>query len=71
MMSALRRGLASALLVLLVGAAGASACSDDDSGSGGKVPSTTRPDDAPETGPQSGPNPAGDEPVPGTAPANG
>jgi hypothetical protein len=67
----LRRGVAGALLVLLVGAAGVSACGDDDSGSGGKAPSTTRSEDAPEKGPQSGTNPAGGEPVPGSTPANG
>ena len=71
MTTGLRRGVGSALLVLLVGAMGVSACSDDDSGSGGKVPSTTRSEDTPEKGPQSGTNPAGGEPVSGSTPANG
>jgi hypothetical protein len=67
----IRRGVAVACVVVL-GALGVTACSDDDgSGSGGGTPRTTQLDDAPATGPQSGTNPAGDEPVPGSAPANG
>ena len=70
-MAAFRRGVASAVLVFLVGASGVAACSDGSAGSGGKNPSTTRSEDPPQTGPQSGTNPAGGEPVPGTSPANG
>jgi hypothetical protein len=71
-MKRIRRGVTAGLLVVLVGAAGASACSDNGSGSGGSVPSTRgRTEDAPDLGPQSGPNPAGGEPAPGSAPANG
>jgi hypothetical protein len=70
-MASFRRGAASAVLVLLLGASGVAACSDSSAGSGGKNPSTTRSEDTPEKGPQSGPNPAGGEPVPGTSPASG
>jgi hypothetical protein len=65
----IRRPLAAALCAFLLAAFGVAGCSDDGgSGSGGKNPSTTHSEDAPDTGPQSGPNPAGGEPVPGSAP---
>lgn len=65
MSATLRRAVATALLVLTLGVV-VGACSDDSSS--GKVPPTTRSEDMPNTGPQSGTNPAGGEPVNGTTP---
>ena len=53
-----------ALLLVPIVAAG---CGDDSAPA--KTPNTTHSEDAPDTGPQSGPNPAGGEPEPGTTPA--
>jgi hypothetical protein len=65
----MRRAVALVSVAVLMGAVGVTACSDDGgSGGGSRNPSTTRAEDAPDTGPQSGPNPAGSEPVPGSAP---
>jgi hypothetical protein len=44
-------------------------CSDDSAPA--RTPNTTRSEDQPDPGPQTGQNPAGGEPVPGTSPANG
>jgi hypothetical protein len=69
MLVTMRRAIAVMSCALLFGGLGVTACSDDNGTSGGgKTPSTTRSEDAPDTGPQSGPNPAGGEPVPGSAP---
>jgi hypothetical protein len=58
--------------VALLLAFGVVGCSDDGgSGTGGQAPSTTRSEDTPDPGPQSGTNPAGGEPVPGSAPPGG
>jgi hypothetical protein len=67
----IRRTVAVVSCAVLLGALGVAACSDDNGSGGRKTPPTTRSEDTPRTGPQSGPNPAGGEPVPGSAPANG
>jgi hypothetical protein len=66
----IRRTLVAVSCVALLGAIGVTGCGGDDSGSSGGGPaSTTQLDDSPTQGPQSGPNPAGDEPVSGSTPA--
>jgi hypothetical protein len=70
-----RRILVAVACAALLAAFGVTGCSDDGGsggggGGGGKSASTTQPDDSPTQGPQSGTNPAGDEPVPGSAPAS-
>jgi hypothetical protein len=67
----IRRTVAVVSCAVLLGALGVTACGDDSGSGGRRTPATTRSEDTPDTGPQSGPNPAGGEPVPGSAPANG
>jgi len=57
----------------LVATAGLSllGCGGGSSDSKGGVTRTTQSEDLPDPGPQSGTNPAGGEPVPGTRPATG
>ena len=66
-----RARTAAALATLIVsGALVLTGCGASD-GAPDHTTRTTQSEDPPESGPQSGPNPAGGEPVPGTSPANG
>ena len=66
----IRRALVAVSCTVLLTASAVTACSDDDGDSGGgKTASTTQPDNSPTQGPQSGTDPAGSDPAPGSAPA--
>ena len=60
-----------AMLLVGIGVTGCSGGDDSSSGGGGGPASTTQLDDSPTQRPQSGPNPGGGEPVPGSTPAAG
>jgi hypothetical protein len=74
----IRRALAAGSCVMVLAAIGIAGCGgDDNSSKGGGPGSTMQPaptmpvDDSPTDGPQTGPNPAGGEPVAGSTPAAG